>query len=143
MAARGIQTSLEYLRWSEIYEAEKPYEILVHLTNLSDKQKSIPRSNLGFEPRTVSVEDVRGYEQSFSLDTHGFAFIRHSTVIDNLKDPTSVNQLYIGEMAEVLKQTLGYDAHDITVLCFDIRVCSADQKSQYWNVSINIIHFFT
>lgn len=139
-AMATIQTSLDYLKWSKVYHVEKPYEILVHLPNLSKKQKAIPRSNLEFEYRTVSVEDIRGYEQNFDLDTHGFTFMRHSTVVENLKDPTSVNQTYVGEMAKVLQRALGSDYHNVQVFCFDIRVRFAPDIHQ--STSLNKPYFF-
>jgi len=118
-----MTASFEFLQWQDAYHKQKPYELFLPLDSLGDKKTKIPRSNLVFEPRTVSVEDAAGREDEFALDSHGFQFARHVTKITDLKDRSAVNGLYVPEMGEFLRRLLQVEEDkDIRTFCFDLRV---------------------
>lgn len=127
--ASAVNASFEFLQWQESYEKQKPYEIFLPLDSFGEQHRNkVPRSNLVFEPRTVSVQDVRGREGDFGLDTHGFQFVRHSTgVIADLKDRRAVSERYVPEMMGVLRECLAgtVDEASVRTLCFDLRVSPA------------------
>lgn len=62
-----------------------------------------------FDTRTTQVHDVRGREQQFSLDTHGFQYINDDnpvpeSVFDN---QASVEATFNDHAREIVKKTLG------------------------------------
>lgn len=128
--AASVDATFEFLQWQPSYEEQKPYEIFASLPSFSDDNKAkIPRSNLVFEPRTVPVRDVRGREADFTLDAHGFAFLRHATATADLKDRDAVHEQYVPEMERFLRRHLaaegGSGGRDVQTVCFDLRVSRA------------------
>lgn len=128
--AAAVDATFEFLQWQPSYEEQKPYEIFASLPSFSDDNKAkIPRSNLVFEPRTVPVRDVRGREADFTLDAHGFAFLRHATATADLKDRDAVHEQYVPEMERFLRRHLaaegGSGGRDVQTVCFDLRVSRA------------------
>jgi hypothetical protein len=85
------------------HSLQKPYEIIPSAL----PSPCHPHSNLTFENRICNIEDVRGREAIFSLDTHGFAFRRHETCVVNLKDEAEIEQRYREEIEELVKRELG------------------------------------
>lgn len=60
-----------------------------------------------FDPKTVKVEDVRGYEAEYSLDTHGFEFHDHVSSERHFEDASRIEDLVYKEVIEMLKQKSG------------------------------------
>ena len=118
MATR--EASFEFLQWQKSYEQQKPYEVFLPLASFSTNSK-IPRSNLIFERRIVPVQDVRGQQDMFNLDTHGFQVVKSPTTVKNLKDRTVVIEQYVPEMERLLQRKLG-DGKQVRTYCFDLRV---------------------
>ncbi len=120
----AVEASFEFLQWQPSFETQKPYEVLLPLASLGENKNSIPRSNLVFESRSVHVQDVRGHQDDFSLDTHGFQFVRQTSIVRNLKDRAAVSERYIPEMEELLRQHLQKaEGKEVRTFCFDLRVC--------------------
>lgn len=115
-----VLASLDYLRWDALFERQKPYEVFIPTSSFRDEH-SVPRSNLVFEKKFVPIQNARGLEHQFKLDTQGFQFEKHATPVANLKDRDSVLTSYVPEMEEFLKHTLGQPS-GIRTFCFDIRV---------------------
>ena len=59
----------------EIHSREKPYEILLNLP-LKENDPAYRRHNKEFEQHKVTIQDVRGREENFTLDKNGFCW-RH------------------------------------------------------------------
>jgi hypothetical protein len=108
-------TSLQFIKWNEVYKTEKPYQIFI------DLPPSTPRTNVVFESRDVVFRDIRGSEETFDLDTHGF-MMRNVGEVEGLnEDPTTVfmEQVYLPSVEELLKREVeGADR----VKIFDWRV---------------------
>lgn len=66
-----------------------------------------PAKNHGTEPHEVVVRDVRGKEDTVSLDKNGFAFIRHESVEKDFDDEQRIKSVYYKEVEELLKKELG------------------------------------
>lgn len=115
-----VTTSFEFLQWQSCYETQKPYEVFLPVASFGDK--SVPRSNLVFETRSVEVDDVGSRRDDFTLDTHSFQFVRCPTAVPDLKDRQAVRQRYIPEMEAFLKRHLGGSPR---TFCFDLRVRTA------------------
>lgn len=124
-------TCLEYLKWDQLYETQKPYEVLIPLPGLGDTEGAVPRSNLAFEAREVLVHDARTFEASFTFDPHGFQLVHHRTTVSQLTNPDEVLTSYIPEMQQFLVALLG-EGPGIRTHCFDIRV----RKSLFFSFCI-------
>jgi hypothetical protein len=110
--------TFEYFQWRDIYKTEKPYEILI---NLPSDKKHLPTHNLAFETvRNLKVEDVRGHESEFCLDTHGFLWKRHRTTVTDWKSRDAIVNYYLPEMERFIKDHI-IDADRVFI--FDWRVC--------------------
>ena len=67
----------------------------------------VPEHNLGDDPRPVLIHDARGREHEFSLDTHGFQFVRHVSAETEFVDEERIKGVYYKEGEELLKSVTG------------------------------------
>ncbi|KAI0191097.1 hypothetical protein F4808DRAFT_444098 [Astrocystis sublimbata] len=115
---------ISFLRNSSLYETEKPYLVLLPLSQDANVDKSIPRSNLLYEDQNVDIEDVRGLEEHYRLEECGFQYMRHNTSITSLlglkgDGPTiSDVEAYKSEVEVFLKEFL----QATHVVCYDFRI---------------------
>lgn len=116
---RTQPATFSYFNFLPRHEIEKPYEILI---DLPEEAKHVPRSNFAFADAECLVHDVRGREQEFSLDTHGFTWRKFGTSVRDFGDRSQIEGIYLGEIVEFLRQELGEDLRKIQV--FDWRVRS-------------------
>ena len=114
--------SFDYLVWDPIYHYEKPFQIFSDIPPDSFDQR---KTNLRFEgAEPEQVHDVRGEEELYTLDRHGFQYVKHTSKLtdDELRDSRVVEDSYYRECEAVLRQKLeGVDQ----VLVFDWRVSSS------------------
>ncbi|KAI8978771.1 hypothetical protein BD414DRAFT_421802 [Trametes punicea] len=66
-----------------------------------------PEHNLGEDPRAVIVHDARGREDEFSLDVHGFQFMKHVSAEKEFVDEDAIKTRYYKEIEELLKNVTG------------------------------------
>ncbi|KAI9795222.1 MAG: hypothetical protein M1833_007304 [Piccolia ochrophora] len=65
-------TQLNFLQWQDIYNTEKPFELMTDIPADAPDQR---RTNLVFHSvGEQKIRDVRGVEDRYSLDAHGFAY---------------------------------------------------------------------
>lgn len=57
-----------------------------------------------YDPREVLITDIRGREQDFSLDVHGFQFVDSASGFQDFGDGEKVKSEYYVEVAEVLRE---------------------------------------
>jgi hypothetical protein len=69
----------------------------------------IPRTNTENEPHRVAVHDLRPIADSVSLDTRGFALIRHDSAVRDFYDDEEVRRVYYPEVEQVIRQATGAD----------------------------------
>lgn len=101
-------------------EQEKPYYSTIPFSAPGAMQ-----SNYGSVEKGIEVEDIRGNEGHFSLDTHGFEVADHSTTFQDWRDGAKVKLQHYPEMATFLKTKLQADE----VIIFDHSV-SPETRSQ-------------
>lgn len=116
----SIWNTFHYLVWDSIYEIEKPFQIYSDVPPEAEDQR---QTNLKFElaPTAEIIQDVRGRESLFTLDSHGFQYTKHHSNVSEseFRDGTAVEDRYLPECELVLKQQLdGVDE----ILLFDWRV---------------------
>jgi hypothetical protein len=109
------EASILFLKWSSIYEKEKPFQIFADLRpDAQDKRKS----NLAWDVKDIQVEDFRDREHEFQLDTSGFTSVQLPGFTD-LTDRETIKKQYIPAVKKMLEEEL----QDVgTVLLIDWRV---------------------
>jgi hypothetical protein len=104
--AKAVKTKLYYLAPLEKYLTTKPYFVNwpVHdtpgaeQTNLSHKIYN-----------DIYINDIRGSENEFRIDTQGFQLVSHSTALtnDDFEDDSVIRAKYYPEIENLIKTTLG------------------------------------
>ena len=110
-----IETSLEYLAKSSLYDDEKPFLALTRLEDGRDPDKE-RLSNLLYEFHNVKITDIR-LCLDFCIDEAGFQVLKHTSSVRNLKDIPGM-QSYKAETEQLLKGFF----KAIRVICWDFRV---------------------
>ncbi|KAF2809389.1 uncharacterized protein BDZ99DRAFT_509002 [Mytilinidion resinicola] len=100
MTTTTQQMKLKYFQWDEKYRTEKPFQLY------ADIPAGVPdsiRGNVKFtDGETETIEDVRGQEEKYSLDNHGFAFCGFETDFCGWEEKTAVETEYYRQMEEIL-----------------------------------------
>ena len=96
---RDVHTTLNYYFPTD---SEPPYNYVY------DPPPNVPRTNIGLEPRSVVIQDVRGteLEHAASLDVHGFQFVRHTSTEVAFVDEARIKDVYYKEIEELLKRDI-------------------------------------
>ena len=72
-----------------------------------DPPEGTPKNNIDADPHPVVVYDVRGKEDTVSLDTTGFEFVKHTSEIKDFDDEERIKDVYYKEVEELLKKQTG------------------------------------
>lgn len=137
MTSQNITTSLNFLRWQNLYEEEKPFQIFINLPEDAEDQRT---TNLVFEKVSLQVYDVRGQAEDFSLDTNGFMYRQHITKTIDFSDQQSIEETYLPNIQALLQQEVeGADR----IFFFDWRVCGTYLSTylnqfEIWIVNLRI-----
>ena len=99
-ATNTITAQLQYLVGSK--DGSELYS-----TINADPKTGRREQNLSYEPHSAQVEDVRGHETSFTLDTHGFAFGKQTTKHTAFTNDEDIKKEYYAESEELLKKVTG------------------------------------
>jgi hypothetical protein len=57
------------------------------------------------QPLDVTVNDIRGEEQNYTLDKNGFQIVHHTSVEKDFVDDEQIKTRYYPEVEQVLKDT--------------------------------------
>ena len=97
-----IAVQLYYLKDDPLYDRVKPLQIT---PAFADKEG---RTNVQLTLGEVEViKDVRGLEESFSLDSHGFVYVRAPTTFSDWTSQPKIAEEYLPELEELLKREVG------------------------------------
>lgn len=112
-----ITASLGYLADLALYQEEKPFGVVVEAGTADAEAEHL--TNVETETRdNVTIFDIRGQEEQFSLDSHGFVLLPHESKCLNLDSAEMVHE-YTKETEDFLKKTfLAEDA-----VCWNLKVC--------------------
>lgn len=91
-------------------DGSKPFYIVG-----ADPAKGQTQTNVTSVPKEFLVENVRGKEDQYDLDTTGFKFIKHTSSLKNFDDEEAIKNVYYPESIEVLKKHTGA----VKVVIFD------------------------
>ncbi len=88
---RILKTVIWYLADNPLFEKEKPF-----YSNIPFDHPDSQQTNLDSEPHDVEVADIRGFENTFHLEEHGFQIVRneHPLDYDRFVDPYWIQEHY-------------------------------------------------
>ncbi len=74
-----------------------------------DPPPGIPRSNVEHEAHAVPIRDARPIADAVSLDSNGFALIRHLSAVKDFFDDEEVRRVYYPEVERLVREATGAD----------------------------------
>jgi len=83
--------------------AEKPCDYAY------DPPPGVPHSNSTLEPRRFAIRDMRPVASRISLDSHGFATVRHRSILRDFHDEAEIRRTYYPEAEALVKEVTGAD----------------------------------
>ncbi|KAM6520100.1 hypothetical protein FALCPG4_013652 [Fusarium falciforme] len=95
---RHVQTTLNYFK--PLPNGQKPPTIYPFRPEKHDYSRWA-------EAVPVTVHDVAGEEQEYSLDKHGFSFFHHETKVADFSNSELIKKEYLPEIEKVLKEATG------------------------------------
>ncbi|KAF2121002.1 hypothetical protein BDV96DRAFT_641639 [Lophiotrema nucula] len=101
-------------KWDEI----KPFQII------GRRPPGQPRDNLEFESHRMSITDIRTVIEPFSLDIHGFQWLKHDHAFSPTSDP-SIDE-HIRSLEARLKELL--DVEDVFTFQYQFRKAQHDRE---------------
>ncbi|CAI6088063.1 unnamed protein product [Clonostachys chloroleuca] len=108
-------SQLNYIQNSDLFLRQKPYEILSEVPDGCEKSNFRLRTG-----HAETIHDIRGYEDQFDLDNHGFQVMRHTLEMTEFDEDT-IKREYIPAIETLLKGT----GTDTEVYVFDWRLRSS------------------
>ncbi|KAH9822906.1 hypothetical protein Tdes44962_MAKER00734 [Teratosphaeria destructans] len=96
---KDIKVRLQYLKDDPIYRSVKPVQIT---PNFADKEK---RTNVKLESGELeTIVDVRGLDESFTLDQNGFRYVKAPTRFEQWSSQPRIAEEYLPELESLLKR---------------------------------------
>ena len=112
--------TVRYLKWLDLYNKERPFQVFIEIPKDASDQRT---TNLEWEQRLEKFHDVRGREDSFTLDGNGFMYLHAPTEFHDFGSPEAVEAQYLPEIDDLLRSTVdGIDR----IFFFDWRVSVPD-----------------
>ncbi|CAG8983148.1 hypothetical protein HYALB_00004591 [Hymenoscyphus albidus] len=122
MAAQNVQASVQFLKWQDLYNTEKPFNIFLDMPAEVREQR---KTNIVFEDIEVSIEDIRGKEHFFTLDNQGF-MVSNLPPFTGTLDKATIQGVHLPAVENLLKEKVeGADR----VFIFDWRVRRGDDEA--------------
>ena len=100
-SADTISTTLRYFVPPE--DGSKPWASVTYINPTTGERNR----NYDFKDYTVKIENVRGKEDTVSLDTTGFQFIHAPTKHKSFTDTAEIEKEYYPESIEIIKKATG------------------------------------
>ncbi|KAH9212213.1 methyltransferase CmcJ [Leptodontidium sp. 2 PMI_412] len=122
MSSGDVTASLNYLQKLDIYQHEKPFEIMMDIPSDAKNQR---QHNTKFEAREQTIRDIRELKYQFTLDKHGFMVREFRSTLDRLGriDGTMVEGVYKPEVESLIREQVS----DVDqVFFFEWRLRSGD-----------------
>ncbi|KAF6825648.1 hypothetical protein CPLU01_10147 [Colletotrichum plurivorum] len=94
---RDVVTSINY--YDDPGDGTPPTPVIVGGLKVTNEKK--------MTPRTMTVTDVAGREGDFTLDSHGFQYLRHASVETDFTDEEQIKARYYPEAEQLYKEITG------------------------------------
>ena len=111
MASPIEKASIQYLKWDPLFNKEKPFHVFMDIP-LDAKDQRV--TNITFEDHDVEFHDIRGCEETFSLDTNGFMVRKHQPDAMHFASREAVESQYLPEIEHFLKR----EVDEVDRVCF-------------------------
>lgn len=98
LSPHDVPTTLNY--YAPIGE-EAPFQYV------QEPPAGVPKNNIGADPHSTTIHDVRGKEDTVSLDKTGFQFVKHVSSEKDFLDEEKIKTVYYKEVEELLKKEVG------------------------------------
>jgi hypothetical protein len=97
-----VVSNLQFICPLEPYVTEKPSLYEYSVSSAKDPRQT----DVVHETREVLIRDIRGVENSFSLERDGFEVLKHRTRLSQVEfaSRTAVTDIYINETEALLKE---------------------------------------
>jgi hypothetical protein len=115
MPPQDVRAIVQFLKWQDLYKKERPFNIFLEISPDTKDQR---KTNVVFEDVEIPINDMRGKEDSFKLDTNGFMVAQLPPFTGSL-DTSTIRDLHLPVVERLLKSKVeGADR----VFIFDWRV---------------------
>lgn len=109
-------SNIKYIKDLDLYRKEKPFQILIDIPKDAPDQRF---TNLVYEDKEELFRDVRGKEDTYSLDDHGFTYRHRNFGFDKYEDRSAVEAYYLPKIEQFIED----EVEDVDkVFFFDWRV---------------------
>ena len=102
-----------YLKEDPKWATEKPF---IFESNITYDEPAITNTEKEFH--SVSLTDIRGQENNYTYESHGFRYIKHPSKIDQLNIQQHDALGYMKETMDLLCAEFNAER----VICYDVRV---------------------
>jgi hypothetical protein len=101
-----ISAGVQYAKWLKLFETEVPFQSYAEIPEDAPDQR---KTNLEFETRVESFEDLRSNLESFNLDEHGFMVKQEPLPFTSefFAQRDEVEKLYFAELERVVREICG------------------------------------
>jgi len=129
--------SVQFLKWTDLYLTEKPFQLFFEIdTDCKDQRLS----NLQFEEKVVAIENIRGYESSFELDSHGFIVRQFSKGASSLQGSIISKENVVSRYFPAVDQLLRKEVQGVDrTFLLDWRVRSANPTDHEQQTTIDLL----
>ena len=95
----NLSATLDFISPLDLYKTQKPYRIFSQDLTAHGR----PRSNIELENHQgIFIQDIRGREDQFSLDEHGFQPISHTINFNAFDDPARISGEFLDQVEELI-----------------------------------------
>ena len=99
MFPQDVQATIQFIKWQDLYKREKPF---ITFLDLPTDHKEQRKSNVDFEDIRVRISDIRGMEDAFQLDIHGFMIAQLPPYTGSL-DTATIRESHLPAVEKLLK----------------------------------------
>ncbi|CAK7235401.1 hypothetical protein SCUCBS95973_009257 [Sporothrix curviconia] len=100
-----METELEFIQPLDLYAKEKPYWLF--LANARD-QPNLRETNVVETKVNVPVEDIRGRESQFRLETNGFQYVKHGQTFTDFDDASRIVAEFLPQVQQLIQDHIPY-----------------------------------
>jgi hypothetical protein len=115
MLSESVSATVQFLKWQDLYKKERPFQMFM---DLPPEVKDQRKTNVVFEDVDLLVNDMRGKEPDFELDTHGF-MVTQLPPFEGRLDTATIEEFHLPAVEKLLKEKV--DGADRVIL-FNWRV---------------------
>ncbi|PMD52525.1 uncharacterized protein K444DRAFT_218497 [Hyaloscypha bicolor E] len=95
-----VVAPIRFIIWQQLYNTEKPFQIFIQPPKDAKDQRT---NNLVFVEHETTIRDIRGSEEDFNLDHHGFQFCNSKSKFEDFENMKAVEQEYLPEIKRLIE----------------------------------------